>query len=229
MRQVTLDTETTGLDVNRGDRLIEVAAVEMIDGLRTDRHFHTMINPLCPIGMGAQRVHGITDEMVANAPLFEHIVDDLVAFIGDSDIVIHNASFDMKFLDHEMTLCARPLIPRTRVIDSLQVARRKFPGQPASLDALCNRFKISLNHRQKHSALIDSQLLADVFLELNGGRQRNMLDAFTPTPQARQDTTVAATNTPQAPHAWVVLDVSEEEAAAHDAFLKGIKGALWKA
>lgn len=174
MRQIFLDTETTGLDPNEGDRIIQIAAVEAKNGLRTGAFYHTLINPLRPIGLAAMQVHQITDQMVADEPLFEEIVDDFLAFIGNDPIIIHNAEFDMNFLDSEMKRALRPLIDRNRIIDSLDVARKKFPGQHNSLDALCRRFNISLAARKAHSALLDAQLLGDVYLELMGGRQHRL-------------------------------------------------------
>ena len=230
MRKIVLDTETTGFDPTQGDRIIEIAAVELFNDLPTGRTYQTLVNPLCPIGLGAQRVHGITDAMVANAPLFEQIADDMLAFLGDAPLIIHNAAFDIKFLNHELGLLGKDPIDTARVIDTVALARAKFPGSPVSLDALCRRFQIPLTGREKHAALIDCQLLARVYLELIGGRQQSLLGDLGPTPQAAP--AVAAqmrTNAQAAPASTSVRIVpSAEEIARHEAFLDSLKNPIWR-
>jgi DNA polymerase-3 subunit epsilon len=229
MRKIVLDTETTGFDPAQGDRIIEVAAVELMNDLPTGRTYRTLVNPLCPIGIGAQRVHGITDEMVATAPLFEEIADDLIAFLGDAPLIIHNAAFDVKFLNHELGLVGKPLIDNDRVIDTVVLARTKFPGAPANLDALCRRFQIPLAGRDKHAALLDCQLLARVYLELIGGRQQTLLaDIGAPDAAPAAPGPEAGPPTPIAQGASVRIVPSPEEIARHEAFLDGLKDPIWR-
>lgn len=172
MREIVLDTETTGLDPDGGDRIIEIACVELIEQVPTGEVYHQLINPERDVPPDAVAVHGITNEMLANEPLFAGIVEAFTAFIGDSPLVIHNAAFDIRFLNAELTLAGLPTLPLARAVDTLSIARQKFPGAPASLDALCKRYEIDLAEREKHNALVDAKLLARVYLELVGGRQR---------------------------------------------------------
>ncbi|WP_420470108.1 DNA polymerase III subunit epsilon [Brevundimonas sp. FT23042] len=173
-REIVLDTETTGFDPKTGDRLIEVGCIELMDLLPTGRTYHTLVHPERLIPPDSTRVHGITDEKVKDAPKFAAIVADLVAFIGDAPIIAHNAQFDRNFIDAEFRLCGHPVLEADRWIDSLQLAQKKFPGMPNSLDALCKRFKVSLADRTFHGALIDARLLAEVYLELRGGKERRL-------------------------------------------------------
>lgn len=173
-REIVLDTETTGFDPRTGDRLIEVGCIEIMDLLPTGRTYHTLVNPERLIPPDAIRVHGITDDKVKDAPKFAQIVADLAAFIGDAPVIAHNAQFDRNFIDHEYNRCGHPLIEEARWIDTLQLAQKKFPGMPNSLDALCKRFKVSLADRTFHGALIDARLLAEVYLELRGGKERRL-------------------------------------------------------
>lgn len=229
MRKIVLDTETTGFDPAQGDRIIEIAAVELINDLPTGRTWHTLVNPLCPIGLGAQRIHGITDAMVANAPLFEQIADAMLAFLADDPLIIHNAAFDLKFLNHELALLGKDPINSARVIDTLALARAKFPGSPVSLDALCRRFQIPLTGRKKHAALLDCQLLARVYLELIGGRQQSLLNDLTPTvPGITRPNAATSPNQTQTPTTGVRIVPSAEEIARHEAFLDGIKDPIWR-
>ena len=172
MREIVLDTETTGLDPDGGDRIIELACVELIDQLPTGAVYHQLINPERDVPAEAVAVHGITNERLAAEPLFAAVVEAFLEFIGESPLVIHNAVFDMRFINCEFGLCGRPAIPSNRAVDTLAIARQKFPGAPAGLDALCKRFEIDLAEREKHNALVDAKLLARVYLELVGGAQR---------------------------------------------------------
>lgn len=217
-REIVLDTETTGFDPKTGDRLIEVGCIEIEDLLPTGRTFHTLVYPERLIPPDAIRVHGITDEKVKSAPRFHEVVHELMGFIGDAPVIAHNAAFDRSFIDHECGLCGHPLIEETRWIDTLKLAQTRFPGMANSLDALCKRFKISLVERTLHGALIDARLLAEVYLELKGGKERR-LDLSS----ARTVTThTAATATggygprprPMEPRS------TEAERAAHLAFLR---------
>lgn len=223
IRACALDTETTGLDPESGDRIIEIGAVEMIDNVRTGREFHVLIDPKCAITLAAQQVHGITAEMLEGKPVFAGIVDEFLEFIGSDTLVIHNAEFDMKFLNKELQLCGRTPLSGNRVVDSLKLARSRFPGSPASLDALCRRFKISLDGRDKHGALIDAQLLADIYLELCGGRQRSLELSV-----EKADTmTLLHDATLPAARSSLVIRANDEEVAAHAALLSKIANPIW--
>ena len=171
MREVVLDTETTGLDPAEGHRIVEIGAVELVNHVATGATFHRYINPERPMPPEAEAVHGLGDAFLADKPVFAAVVQEFVAFIGDAPLVIHNAAFDMRFLNAEFDRCGLPPMPQTRAVDTVAIARRKFPGSPANLDALCRRFGIDLSAREKHGALLDSELLAEVYLELRGGRQ----------------------------------------------------------
>jgi len=171
-REIVLDTETTGFDPRTGDRLIEVGCIEIVDLLPTGKTFHRLVNPERLIPADAIRVHGITDDKVRDAPLFSAIVGELMDFIGDAPVIAHNAQFDRNFIDHECGRCGQALLHETRWIDTLLLAQKRFPGMANSLDALCKRFKISLVDRALHGALIDARLLAEVYLELRGGKER---------------------------------------------------------
>lgn len=171
-REIVLDTETTGFDPRTGDRLIEVGCIEIDDLLPTGRTFHRLVNPERLIPADAIRVHGITDDRVREAPKFAQIVDDLMAFIGDAPLIAHNANFDRGFIDFELANCGAPVTGEGRWIDTLKLAQARFPGMANSLDALCKRFRVSLAERTLHGALIDARLLAEVYLELRGGKER---------------------------------------------------------
>ena len=223
MREIVLDTETTGLDAANGDRLVEIACLELINHLPTGRTFQRYLNPDREVSKGAAEVHGLTTAFLATQPRFAEIVDDFLAFIGDAPLVIHNAEFDMGFLNAELTRCDRPLLPRERATDTLLIARQKFPGAQASLDALCRRFAIDNSARTKHGALLDSELLAEVYLELVGGRQAGLdlvlqSSAAVVAPASRR---IARPPRPHAP--------TEEERAAHAAFLAKLKDPIWAA
>ena len=173
MRQVVLDTETTGLEVGKGHRLVEIGCVELAERRRTGRTFHRYVNPQRAIDEGARAVTGISDDFLLDKPLFASIVEDLLGFIGDAELIIHNAEFDLAFLDAELTLAAmahRCLGGRARVLDTLELAREKFPGQKNSLDALCRRLDVDNAHRELHGALLDAELLADVYLAMTAGQ-----------------------------------------------------------
>ena len=175
MREIVLDTETTGLDPSDGHRIIEIGCVELYDHVPTGRTYQCYLNPERDIPIESQRVHGITEEFVADKPLFAHVVDELIEFLGDAPLVIHNAGFDLKFLNAEFLKVTRPAIPFARAIDTIDIAKAKFPGSRYSLDELCKRFSIDLTTRTKHGALLDASLLAQVYLELIGGRQTKLM------------------------------------------------------
>lgn len=227
-REIVLDTETTGFDPKTGDRLIEVGCIEIEDLLPTGRTFHRFVNPERSIPPGAIAVHGITDDKVKDAPKFAEIVHDLMDFIGDAPVIAHNAQFDRNFIDFECGKCAHPLIDGSRWIDTLQLAQKRFPGMANSLDALCKRFKVSLVERTLHGALIDARLLAEVYLELKGGKERALDLSGAP---AAAKTAVAAIGD-YAPRPRPLTPASTEvERAAHVAFLAAqLKdGSLWAA
>ncbi len=227
LREVVFDTETTGLKPDQGDRVIEIGCVELINHIPTGRTLRQLINPGRPVSADTIRITGITDAKLVGAPRFEapEVVDALLEFFGDARIIAHNAGFDRGFLNMELALCGRDPIPEVRWLDTAQLARSKFPGAPASLDALCKRFDISLESRQWHGALLDSQLLAEVYLELIGGRSRAFDfggvaaaggEAAPRAPAARRATPLAAR-------------LSAEERKAHEAFVDTLgPEAIWK-
>ena len=218
MREIVLDTETTGFDPKTGDRLIEVGCIEIQDLLPTGRTFHRLVNPERLIPPEATKVHGIKDADVAKAPKFHEIIPDFLEFIGEAPLIAHNANFDRNFIDFEMNRYAVKPPPADRWIDTLQLAQKRFPGMPNSLDALCKRFKISLVDRTLHGALIDSRLLAEVYLELRGGKERalDLTTVKSSLPGASSSGKVAygARERPLAPRS------TPQEQAAHVAFLK---------
>jgi DNA polymerase-3 subunit epsilon len=217
-REIVLDTETTGFDPRTGDRMIEVGCIEIDDLLPTGRTFHRLIHPERLIPPDAIRVHGITDEKVKDAPKFAEIVIDLCDFIGDAPIIAHNAQFDRNFIDHEFGRCGRALFEEHRWIDTLKLAQARFPGMANSLDALCKRFKVSLVERTLHGALIDARLLAEVYLELKGGKERR-LDLSSARTVSAAATVVAAGGYGPRPRPLEPRS-TEAEREAHAAFLK---------
>lgn len=228
MREIVLDTETTGFDPLTGDRMVEIGAVELVNHMPTGRTYHQYINPQRDMPQPAFEVHGLSEEFLRDFPVFRDIAGAFLDFIGDARLVIHNAKFDVPFLNAELGWCNLPAIPMDRAVDTLDIARRKFPGSPASLDALCRRFGIDNSHRTLHGALLDSEILAEVYLELIGGRQPGLVFA-----NLRQDAKRGSTETTQ----WRARPrpaplpprITKEEAAAHDAFVDEMgDGALWK-
>ncbi len=171
MREIVLDTETTGLSPLGGDRMVEIGCVELFNRCETGRTFHAYFNPCRPMPSGAEAVHGLSDIFLSDKPLFGDLCGELIAFLEDTPIVAHNAPFDFGFLNHELALCGRELVCMTRMIDTLPIARQRLPGAKHSLDALCTRYGVDRSIRIKHGALIDAQLLAQVYVELTGGRQ----------------------------------------------------------
>lgn len=171
MREICLDTETTGLDPKDGHKIIEIACFELINKVKTGKVFHSFVNPLRDVPHEAFRIHGISTEFLKDKPTFDLIADKFLDFIGDDVLVIHNASFDIKFLNFELNFLRKKTLEMTRVVDSLMLARKKFPGGQNSLDALCKRFNLDLSKREKHGAMIDTELLCDVYIELMGGAQ----------------------------------------------------------
>jgi DNA polymerase III subunit epsilon len=217
MREIVLDTETTGLDPREGHRIVEIACIELVQHIPTGRRFHRYVNPERDMPVDALSVHGLTAEFLARQPLFATILDELLAFVGSDPLVIHNAEFDLAFLNAELARLEREPIT-AGYVDTLAMARRRFPGSPASLDALCRRFAIDLSGRVEHGAQIDCSLLAAVYLELLGGRQPG-LDFAAPALLAVDAMRIARAPRPHEP--------STEELAAHLAMLQTITEPLW--
>ncbi len=222
MREIVLDTETTGLDPLKGDRVVEIGCVELHNHLPTGKVFHAYLNPERDMPSEAAMVHGLTDEFLADKPVFAETVDGFLNFISDSMLVIHNASFDMNFINAELTRCGYKRLPMDRSTDTVTMARRMFPGAPASLDALCKRFGVDASSRKMHGALLDAQLLAEVYLELRGGRQPDLAIASTDSIPEESQARAREHRVPRA-HA-----ASDEELAAHETFLSQLKAPLWK-
>lgn len=224
MREIVLDTETTGFKPEEGHRIIEIGCVELINHVATDNHFHVYVNPEREIPEEATRVHGITDERVANEPIFDAVVEGFLEFIGSDPIVAHNASFDAHFLNWELVLAGKPKLSN-EIVDTLAIARRKFPGAPATLDALCRRFGVDNSGRTFHGALLDAQLLAEVYLELLGGRQAG-LDLSARPVATRAGAAGPATGPrllrPPRPHA-----PTPEELEAHVTMVAALKNPVW--
>jgi DNA polymerase-3 subunit epsilon len=222
MREIVLDTETTGLDPLSGHRVVEVGCIELVNTVATGKTFHAYFNPHMIMPAGAEEIHGLTDDFLSDKPLFADKVEEFLAFVGDSQLVIHNAQFDIGFLNAELERVGRAKLGNAYV-DTVSMARRKFPGQRASLDALCERFSIDNSSRTKHGALLDSELLAEVYLELSGGRQRDLgLAAELVGLGAGMLTASNLPVRPARPHA-----ASAAELAAHAAFLAQITEPMW--
>jgi DNA polymerase III subunit epsilon len=225
LREIVLDTETTGIDAGKGDRVIEIGCVELINHIPSGAHFHCYINPEHPVSAGAFNVHGLSDAFLADKPVFAAIAGEFEAFIADSKLIIHNAAFDVGFLNMELGRLGRPALASARVLDTLSMARRKHPGASNSLDALCQRYGIDNARRTKHGALMDAEILAEVYIELIGGRQ-TMLGLGTEVRQAQ--TASAVSSAPLARKVPLQPRLSEAEEQAHDAFVKTMpKASLW--
>jgi DNA polymerase-3 subunit epsilon len=226
MREIVLDTETTGLDPDAGHRVIEIGCVELVDHFPTGRTLQFYLNPERDMPPDAQRIHGITAEFLADKPLFAHVADEFLEFIGDAALVIHNASFDLKFLNAELAKCTRAALAAARAIDTIDIAKNKFPGSRYSLDELCKRFSIDLSGRSLHGALLDAELTAQVYLELIGGRQKRLL--LSPADEASAAVTMI-TRTARVRMVPLGSLVSDVERAAHDAFVSKELGqdAVW--
>ena len=220
MREIVLDTETTGFRQNDGDRVVEIGCIELVNHVATGNTYHQYINPERDMPDEAFGVHGLSEEFLTDFPVMADVIDAFIEFIGDAPLVIHNAEFDMGFINAELGLLGQKALPMSRSVDTIRMAREKFPGAPASLDALCRRFSIDNSNRTLHGALLDAELLAEVYLELIGGRQADLElardkvgDALAVGETQRRD---------PRPHA-----ASAVEKSAHAAFLKKIKDPLW--
>ena len=233
MREIVLDTETTGIDPKDGHRIIEIGALELINHMPTGEQLHIYINPEREIDAGAVAVHGLTNDFLDDKPLFADIADQFLTFIGADPLVIHNAPFDMGFINAELEKLGRTTLPMDRAIDTLTMARRKFPGAQANLNALCRRFEIDNTHRDLHGALIDADLLASVYIELLGGRQPDLSLEPGRAAAKTRDKPAAANGSAEfalqedpskfdRPHA-----PSETEKAAHARLLESFKDPIW--
>ncbi len=224
MREIVFDTETTGLDHANGDRLIEIGCVELLNHIPTGRTFHRYVNPRRAVSDGAASVHGLTDDFLRGQPAFEEVVDSFVEFVGDSRLVAHNAGFDRGFINMELGLCGRPQLEEHRFVDTLLLARRRHPNGPNSLDALCARYGIDNSARTLHGALLDAEILAEVYLELLGGRQATLALGTL----RRDGATFALTRGIEARPRQLTPRLTPDDARAHAAFVAGLgKAPLW--
>ena len=227
MREIVMDTETTGLDPNTGDRIVEIGGVELLNHMPTGRTYHQYINPERSMPQEAFDVHGLGDDFLRDKPVFKFIAQEFLDFVGDAKLVIHNASFDMKFINAELGWLGIKPLPYDQAIDTLEIARRKFPVSPASLDALCRRYGIDNSARTLHGALLDSEILAEVYLELIGGRQPDfglstMATGGSGASDAQGEWRPMKRPTPMPSR------ITEEERTAHAAFVKDMgDDALW--
>ena len=228
MREIVFDTETTGLSPLNGDRMVEIGCVEMFNRVETGRSFHCYFNPGRPMPSEAEAVHGLSDRFLSDKPAFGEKCEELLAFIADSPLIAHNAAFDFGFINHELGAAGRTAVCTSRMVCTLMIARQRFPGAKHSLDALCTRFGVDRSVRVKHGALIDAQLLAQVYVELTGGRQiglglvAELLDADPGEAQAEAETPLVLTIRPARPHA-----PTEAELARHAAFMNAIENPIW--
>lgn len=225
MREIVFDTETTGLDAAGGDRLIEIGCVELVNHIPSGRTFHTYINPQCPVHSDALAIHGLSNEFLADKPLFKEIANDFMAFLRDSPLIAHNASFDKGFINMELALSGFAELPDDRFIDTLQIARRRHPGSPNSLDALCARYNIDNSNRTLHGALLDSEILADVYIELIGGRQTTFALSSAAATDLKQSGEKPAGVRPEA----LPQRLTDADRERHKRFIDGLGDkALWK-
>ncbi|MXP44469.1 DNA polymerase III subunit epsilon [Allopontixanthobacter sediminis] len=227
MREIVFDTETTGLDPRSGDRMVEIGCVEMINKVATGRTYHAYFNPERDMPAGAEAVHGLSAAFLSDKPLFSHKVQELLDFLEDAPLVAHNASFDFGFLNAELTIISREPVCTSRMVDTVALARKKHPGAKLSLDALCSRYGVDRSHRVKHGALLDAELLAQVYVELTGGRQIGLeLAADTVEPVIAAAALAGAAprldRRPPRPHA-----ASADELVRHAEFLEQIQSPLW--
>ena len=224
MREIIFDTETTGLSPAGGDRIVEIGCIEMIGRIETGRHYHSYFNPDRAMPSEAEAVHGLSSHFLSNKPMFADQAEALLEFIGDAPLVAHNASFDFGFLNHELGRCGRPAVCLTRMVDTLGLARSRHPGAKHSLDALCTRFGVDRSQRTKHGALLDAQLLAQVYIELTGGRQIGLSLASEPAATPALALVAAGDRPTRVPRPHVPLPAEVER---HRAFLARITAPLW--
>lgn len=228
MREIVLDTETTGFEPSEGHRIVEIGAVELFNHLPTGRTYHQYINPQRSMPKEAFDVHGLGDDFLRDKPVFKAVGQAFLDFVGDARLVIHNAAFDMKFLNAELQWAGLPGLPFDRAIDTLMMARSRFPGSPASLDALCRRFGVDNSAREKHGALLDSEILAEVYLELVGGRQPDLVLSAGKAEQTSGTGEQAEAWRPRARPQPLPTRLTPEEEAAHAAFVAKLgDAAIW--
>jgi len=229
MREIVLDTETTGFEPSEGHRIVEIGAVELFNHLPTGKTYHQYICPERPMPKEAFEVHGLGDDFLRDKPVFKAIGQAFLDFIADAQLVIHNAAFDMKFLNFELQRAGLPTLPNSRATDTLLIARQKFPGSPASLDALCRRFGIDNSAREKHGALLDSEILAEVYLELVGGRQPDLVLSAGTGPVGKSDRPEFSNDWRPRPRPVPLAPrQTEEEAASHAKFVEKMgDSAIW--
>lgn len=223
MREIVFDTETTGLSFSSGDRLVEIGCVELLNRIETGRTYHAYFHPERPMNAEAQAIHGLSDAFLADKPLFAAKAEELIEFIGDSPLIAHNAGFDFGFLNGELGRCGRISVALERMIDTLTIARSRFPGAKHTLDALCSRFGIDRSHRVLHGALLDAQLLAQVYVELTGGRQIG-LSLASEQPAAAETVVIAVPVIARPPRHFTP---SPDEIERHRAFVAGLANPLW--
>jgi DNA polymerase-3 subunit epsilon len=224
MREIVFDTETTGLDPQGGDRMVEIGCIEMVNRVPTGRTFHAYFNPGRPMPAGAQAVHGLTDAFLADKPSFHEKAEELLEFLGDAVLVAHNAGFDFGFLNMELGQCLRDPVCRSRMIDTVALAKTRHPGAKLSLDALCTRYGIDRSHRVKHGALLDAELLAQLYVELTGGRQIGLGLVATAANEAQAAILVARERPYREPRPHAP---SEEELVRHAAFVATLVDPIW--
>jgi DNA polymerase III subunit epsilon len=225
LREIVFDTETTGLDPRDGHKIVEIGCIELMDGVQTGRTFHHYLDPERDIPAETTEIHGITNEQVRGKPTFGQIVDDFLAFIGDAPMVAHNAEFDFRFVNAELENIGRTPLSSARMVDTVKIAKRLYPGARLSLDALCSRLGIDTSARVKHGALIDSQILAEVYMEMLGGKQRGLeLSANSSATSVSAASVPESKKTYRAPRPFTP---TEEELAAHSSFVGKIKNAIW--
>lgn len=225
LRQIVLDTETTGLDPSRGDRVIEIGCVELVNRRLTGNNFHHYINPKRTIDQEAINVHGITNEFLLDKPLFGEIYQELIHYLGDAELIIHNAPFDLGFLNAEFNRIKprHPLIEsRSKITDTLTLARQRHPGQRNNLDALCQRYYVDNSNRELHGALLDAEILADVYLAMTGGQEA--LFAEEAETKAQKSTTTSNTQTDASHLNLTIIKANPEELAAHQAYMDSLHG-----
>jgi len=228
MRQIVLDTETTGLETSQDHRIIEIGCVELVNRKLTGRHYHQYINPQRNVDEGAMQVHGITDEFLTDKPLFENIVDEFLQFVGDSELVIHNAPFDVGFINHELAKLpdhANSIEAQCNIIDTLALARQKHPGQKNNLDALCKRYMVDNSQRDLHGALLDAEILADVYLVMTGGQVNLNINDQSSSDEGGLRKTSNIRRLPADRTSLRVIKASESELASHNKKLEAIKSA----
>ena len=225
MREVVLDTETTGLDPDAGHRVVEIGCIELINHMPTGRTYQQYLNPERDVPLESFRIHGLSEAFLADKPVFAAVADEFMEFVGDASLVIHNAAFDLKFLNAELKRLNKPPLGGSTVVDTLQIARTRYPGASASLDELCRRFGVDNSHRERHGALLDAELLADVYIDLIGAREPGFdlrLGVRVEDVRGTRSAPIERPVRPPRPHA-----PSAEEAARHAAFLERLKQPIW--